>query len=146
MAQTLHSLLHAVGLPVAEDLPNPELEALTCDSRFAGHGALFIGLPGERVDGGSFWRQTLTDGAAAAVIGVAAAEADPPDQGAPPLKCYYDVSAELVERQREFRRLRKTSRDTSHASLASLGVVVDFLQRRMYDAASRTPNGHFRCC
>ena len=83
MAQTLHSLLHAVGLPVAEDLPNPELEALTCDSRCAGHGALFIGLPGERVDGGSFWRQTLTDGAAAAVIGVAAAEADPPDPGAP---------------------------------------------------------------
>lgn len=83
MAQTLHSLLNAVGLPVAADLPNPEVEALTCDSRCAGHGALFIGLPGERVDGGSFWRQTLTDGAAAAVIGAAAAKADPPEPGAP---------------------------------------------------------------
>ena len=78
MAHTLHSLLHAVGLPVVEGLPNPAIGALTCDSRCAGSGSLFMGLPGEHVDGGSFWRQTLADGAAAAVIGTAAAQADPP--------------------------------------------------------------------
>ena len=78
MAQTLHSLLHAVGLPVLEGCPNPAITALTCDSRCASNGGLFLGLPGERVDGGSFWRQTLADGAAAAVIGAAAAQADPP--------------------------------------------------------------------
>ncbi len=78
MAQTLHALLHAVDLPVVESLPNPAIAALTCDSRCVGPGSLFLGLPGERVDGGSFWRQTLKDGAAAAVIGSAAAAADPP--------------------------------------------------------------------
>ena len=78
MAQTLHSLLHAVQLPVVEGLPNPAIEALTCDSRCVGAGSLFLGLPGERVDGGSFWRQTLHNGAAAAVIGPSAAAADPP--------------------------------------------------------------------
>ena len=65
MAQTLHSLLHAVGLSVPEVCPNPAITALTCDSRCASNGSLFLGLPGERVDGGSFWRQTLADGAAA---------------------------------------------------------------------------------
>ncbi|MGC6482262.1 MAG: UDP-N-acetylmuramoyl-L-alanyl-D-glutamate--2,6-diaminopimelate ligase [Synechococcus sp.] len=78
MVQTLHSLLHAVGLPTPESCPNPAIKALTCDSRCVGHGSLFLGLPGERVDGGSFWRQTLADGAAAAVIGAEAALADPP--------------------------------------------------------------------
>lgn len=78
MAQTLHTLLHAVGLPVVGGLPNPAITGLTCDSRCAGQGSLFLGLPGERVDGGSFWRQTLSDGAAAAVIGAAAAQLDPP--------------------------------------------------------------------
>ena len=78
MAQTLHSLLNAVGLPLAEGLPNAPITVLTCDSRCAGAGSLFLGLPGERVDGGSFWRQTLAAGAVAAVIGPAAAAADPP--------------------------------------------------------------------
>ena len=78
MAQTLHSLLHAVGLPVPEGCPNPAITALTCDSRCASNGSLFLGLPGERVDGGSFWAQALAAGAAAAVIGPGAAAAHPP--------------------------------------------------------------------
>ena len=83
MAQTLHALLHAVDLPAPEGLPNPSIDALTCDSRCVGAGSLFLGLPGERVDGGSFWRQTLENGAAAAVIGPAAAAADPPGPSDP---------------------------------------------------------------
>ncbi len=83
MSQTLHALLRAVNCPVVEGLPNPSIDALTCDSRCVGTGSLFMGLPGERVDGGSFWRQTLENGAAAALIGPAAAAADPPGPNDP---------------------------------------------------------------
>ena len=53
------------------------------------------------------------------------------DGGTPACLVYYDCEPQLVERQREFRRLRKTERDRSNASLASLDTVVDFLQRRI---------------
>ena len=78
MSQTLHSLLKDVGLAIADGLGNPALTAITSDSRAVGTGSLFLGLPGERVDGGRFWRQALQSGAAAAVIGPAAASEDPP--------------------------------------------------------------------
>ena len=78
MSQTLHSLLKDVGLAIADGLDNPALTAITSDSRAVGTGSLFLGLPGERVDGGRFWRQALQSGAAAAVIGPAAASEDPP--------------------------------------------------------------------
>ena len=48
MTQTLHALLQSVGLPVPHGLVNPVIESLTCDSRNAGPGSLFVGLPGER--------------------------------------------------------------------------------------------------
>ena len=51
--------------------------------------------------------------------------------GAAPLKCYYDVEPELVTRQQEFRRMRKSARDSSYNSLSSLDTVVDYLQRRI---------------
>jgi len=78
VSQTLHSLLKDVGLAIADGLGNPALTAITSDSRAVGAGSLFLGLPGERVDGGRFWRQALQSGAAAAVIGPAAASEDPP--------------------------------------------------------------------
>jgi len=78
VSQTLHSLLKDVGLAIADGLGNPALTAVTSDSRAVGAGSLFLGLPGERVDGGRFWRQALQSGAAAAVIGPAAASEDPP--------------------------------------------------------------------
>jgi UDP-N-acetylmuramoyl-L-alanyl-D-glutamate--2,6-diaminopimelate ligase len=78
MSQLLHPLLQQVGLPLPEALPNPEVGSISCDSRRVGPGTLFIGLPGTRVDGGSYWRQVLEAGAAVAVIGQAAATADPP--------------------------------------------------------------------
>ena len=83
MSQTLHSLLKDVGLAIADGLGNPALTAITSDSRAVGTGSLFLGLPGERVDGGRFWRQALQSGAAAAVIGPAAASEDPPAAGDP---------------------------------------------------------------
>ena len=83
MSQTLHSLLKDVGLAIADGLGNPALTAITSDSRAVGTGSLFLGLPGERVDGGRFWRQALQSGAAAAVIGPTAASEDPPAAGDP---------------------------------------------------------------
>jgi len=78
MTQTLHSLLRDAGLPVPAGLANPALGMLSCDSRSVARGALFLGLPGERVDGGNFWPQALAAGAEAAVISQAAAALQPP--------------------------------------------------------------------
>ena len=78
MTESLHSLLTQVGLPLPTSLGNPPIESLCTDSRQAGPGCLFVGLPGTQVDGGRFWRQVLAAGAAAAVIGPEAAAADPP--------------------------------------------------------------------
>ena len=72
MTQALHALLSDAGIAVPAGLVNPGLEAITTDSRRVGPGTLFLGLPGERVDGGTFWAQALEAGAAAAVIGAEA--------------------------------------------------------------------------
>ena len=85
VTQTLHSLLKTAALPVPEGFPNPGIEAITCDSRSVGPGCLFVGLPGERVDGGQFWQAALEAGAAAALIGAEAAESHPPTSQDPVL-------------------------------------------------------------
>ena len=85
MTQTLHSLLKTAALPVPEGFPNPGIEAITCDSRSVGPGCLFVGLPGERVDGGQFWKAALEAGAAAAMIGAEAAASHPPTSEDPVL-------------------------------------------------------------
>ena len=85
MTQMLHALLKSVGLPVPAGVVNATLTSLTCDSRCVGEGSLFIGLPGEKVDGGSFWPQALEAGAAAVLIGEQAAAVDPPGTGDPVL-------------------------------------------------------------
>ncbi len=78
MSQSLHSLLHGVGLPIPIGLSNPVIEGLTSDSRCIGKSSLFFGLPGQKVNGGLFWRKALEDGAVAAVIGSEAANLVPP--------------------------------------------------------------------
>ena len=81
MTQALHALLSDAGIAVPPGLVNPGLQAITTDSRRVGPGTLFLGLPGERVDGGSFWAHALEAGAAAAVIGAKAAAAQPTGGG-----------------------------------------------------------------
>ena len=81
----LHQLLRDSGLSVPSGLPDPLITDVTCDSRRVAAGTLFIGLPGEKVDGGTFWRAALQGGATAAVIGPGAAEQDPPAPGEPVL-------------------------------------------------------------
>jgi len=83
MGQSLHALLRDVGLDVPAALADLAISSITSDSRLVGEGTLFLGLPGERVDGGRFWRQALQDGAAAAVIGPAAAQHMPPGADQP---------------------------------------------------------------
>ena len=78
MTVLLHSLLRQVGLEPGAAIANGEVTSISCDSRRVGPGTLFIGLPGTRADGGSFWRQALADGAVAAVIGAQAWSQDPP--------------------------------------------------------------------
>jgi UDP-N-acetylmuramoyl-L-alanyl-D-glutamate--2,6-diaminopimelate ligase len=85
MTQPLHALLHQLGLAIPETLPNPEISGISCDSRRVGPGTLFVGLPGSRVDGGQYWPEVLAAGAAAAVIGPAAAAAQPPGPADPVL-------------------------------------------------------------
>jgi UDP-N-acetylmuramoyl-L-alanyl-D-glutamate--2,6-diaminopimelate ligase len=78
MSDRLHPLLRQVGLAVPPGLSNADVTSVSCDSRRVGPGTVFVGLPGEQVDGGSFWPQALEAGAVLAVIGRAAAQACPP--------------------------------------------------------------------
>lgn len=45
--------------------------------------------------------------------------------GVQQLNVYYDTTEDLVKRQLEFRKMRKTARDASSTSLSSLGVVSE---------------------
>ena len=78
MSDRLHPLLRQVGLAVPPGLSNADVTSVSCDSRRVGPGTVFVGLPGEQVDGGIFWPQALQAGAVIAVIGRAAAQACPP--------------------------------------------------------------------
>ncbi len=80
MTFPLHSLFKQVGIELSEQFKNLLIENFTHDSRRINKGELFFGLPGEKIDGGCFWRQAISDGAVAAVIGSAAAELDPPGE------------------------------------------------------------------
>ena len=97
MAKRLHSLLHEVGLAVPPGLPNPELSGLSCDSRRIQAGDVFIGLPGSAVDGGRYWPEVLKAGAAAAVIGTAAARQVPPAATDPVLVLADDLARKTGE-------------------------------------------------
>ena len=116
MGQPLHALLRDAGLTVPPDLQNPILEGVTSDSRAIRPGMLFLGLPGERVDGGCFWRQALEAGAAAAVIGPAAAETLPPSVSDPVVVLQDPVACTIGE-------LSACFWGTPSLSMALLGVT-----------------------
>ena len=79
----LHRLLEAAAVPVPAPLADPEIGAVSGDSRRLAPAALFVGVPGACVDGGDYWAASLADGAAAAVIGPDAARKHPPGPGDP---------------------------------------------------------------
>ncbi len=78
MIYKFHSLLKIVGLPVRGGLANPLISSITCDSRHIKKGSLFLGLPGQNVDGGIFWREAIQKGSVAAVISSTAAAINDP--------------------------------------------------------------------
>ncbi len=78
MTQKFDSLLRSAGLKLPSGFPNPLIESITCDSRLCQKGSLFLGLSGEKVDGGRFWPQAFSSGAVAAMIGSEAAKYVPP--------------------------------------------------------------------
>ena len=80
MSRHLHSLLEAIGIEVPSSLPNPKIKNLSCDSHNIEKGDLFLGLKGEKVDGGVFWDKALTSGACAAIISKDASLLNPASQ------------------------------------------------------------------
>ena len=97
MTQALHALLSDAGIAVPQGLANPALQAITSDSRRVGPGSLFLGLPGEQVDGGTFWGQALKAGAAAAVISPGAAATHPPGADDPVVVVQEPVARRIGE-------------------------------------------------
>ena len=78
MSCRFHSLLQSIGIKVPPGTPNPLIENLSSDSRSIPQNTLFLGVPGQKVDGGFFWPQSKSAGALCAVISQSAFEAFPP--------------------------------------------------------------------
>ena len=78
MSRYLHTLLKAIDLQVPSGLANPEIQNLSCDSREIKKGDLFLGLEGEKFDGGIFWAKAIERGACAAIISKNASLLNPP--------------------------------------------------------------------
>ena len=64
----LHDLLHSVEIFPQKSLVNPKIKKISFNSKDVEKGSLFLGLPGEKYDGGIFWREALNNGAEAAII------------------------------------------------------------------------------
>ena len=71
VAKTLHSLFRNIEIDVS-GLQNPLIKGISCDSRLVKEGDLYFGVLGENFDGGSFWAEALSSGAAALVLGKSA--------------------------------------------------------------------------
>ena len=78
MSKDLHTLLKAIDLEIPSGLANPEIKNLSCNSRDIEKGDLFLGLEGEKVDGGTYWAKAIDRGACAAIISVNASRLIPP--------------------------------------------------------------------
>ena len=67
----------------AEAVLDLEVTGLSTNSHACKAGDLFIGMPGTRVDGGTFWQSAIASGAVAAVISQSAAQKQPPTEEDP---------------------------------------------------------------
>lgn len=82
----LRELLHhlpagLVAIPAIYPALDSEVSGLTTNSRACQPGDLFLGMPGTRVDGGTFWPEAIAAGAVAALVGQQAASQRPPATG-----------------------------------------------------------------
>ena len=64
----LHDLLKTVNIKFSSRLVNALIRDITFNSKEAGRGYLFLGLPGKKVDGGNYWKEAIKNGAEAAII------------------------------------------------------------------------------
>lgn len=69
-----------------------EVTGLSTNSHACKPGDLFIGMPGTRVDGGTFWPSAIASGAVAAIITQEAAEKQPPSTETAPLILVTDMT------------------------------------------------------
>jgi UDP-N-acetylmuramoyl-L-alanyl-D-glutamate--2,6-diaminopimelate ligase len=69
----------------AEAVLDREITGLSTNSHACKAGDLFIGMPGTRVDGGTFWPSAIASGAVAAVISEEAAQKQSPKTGEDPV-------------------------------------------------------------
>ena len=70
--------MKAIDFEVPSGLANPEIKNLSFDSRAIEKGDLFLGLKGEKVDGGIYWAKAIERGACAAIISKNASILNPP--------------------------------------------------------------------
>ena len=89
MSSYLHSLLKAIDFEIPEGLVNPEIKNLSFDSREIEKGDLFLGLEGEKIDGGIHWEKAISQGACAAIISKNASLLRPP-KGKDPVVIFPD--------------------------------------------------------
>ncbi len=95
----------AGGHLLAGDPAAPGPVRAVIDSRIAGEGDLFVGLPGERTDGGRFARGALERGAWGALVAAdAAAGLVAPEASSPAVIAATDPAAALARLAREWRR------------------------------------------
>ncbi len=80
MKRNLKSLLCQLGIECSLIPEELFVQDISEDSRKITKGDLFVGLPGETVDGGVFWREAISKGALAAVISSNAAKLVPPER------------------------------------------------------------------
>lgn len=69
-----------------------EVTGLSTNSHACKPGDLFIGMPGTRVDGGTFWPSAIASGAVAAMITQEAAQKQPPETETAPLILATDMT------------------------------------------------------
>ncbi len=76
----------------AEAVLDREVTGLSTNSHACKPGDLFIGMPGTRVDGGTFWPSAIASGAVAAVITQEAAQKQPPETATDPVISVTDMT------------------------------------------------------
>lgn len=79
--RSLLAQLPTLAYPADHPALEESVTGLSTHSKNLQPGALFLGLPGERVDGGRFWPEAIAAGAIAALVSPAAIAAEPVPSG-----------------------------------------------------------------
>ncbi|KGG12982.1 MULTISPECIES: UDP-N-acetylmuramoyl-L-alanyl-D-glutamate--2,6-diaminopimelate ligase [Prochlorococcus] len=72
--------MQAVKIEIPPNLEDPFISGISSDSRNINKGDLFVGIPGENVDGGCYCSQAFSGGAVAAIVGPSTTNQIPQDK------------------------------------------------------------------